>query len=158
MSEAARQSNEAGGRRRYTVFFVTINTNHKAKTAAEEVHLKQRLGRFMRAEFATMSTWNELLTISNTVVTNVHITAGVERAPKPGFIHAHAHVTIEHNGKVALKKPGAQANLQRIVTRALRINGAYAHITLGDSRVLNYVNKEGNAYSAGIQPTVSFDD
>lgn len=137
------------------MFFVTINTNHKPKTAPEEASLKRALEKFVWEEFATMTVWNQLIETTSEIK-NVHIEAGVETARTTGFIHAHCHVTIEHNGLITLRKT-AQSTLQQIAKKTLRTNGAYVQITLGDSRFLNYANKEGNQYSAGIQESVVFD-
>lgn len=149
------------GRLRYTEFFVTINTNHKPKTAAEEFDLKRRLARFVSIDFNDRDTWRQIVTVrpSFDVMQTIKVeAAGIEVGPRTGFVHAHCRLIIEHRGEARLRAAGAQKALQELVTRRVGLNGSYAQIQLANASILNYVSKTATEHAVGIQTSVQFDD
>jgi hypothetical protein len=161
MSAAPAPPSDSLRRLRYTEFFVTINTNHKPKTAAEEIDLKHRLARFIERDFNHQDTWRRIITVrpSFEVVQTIKVeAAGVEVGPRTGFVHAHCTVIIEHRGEARLRAQGAQAALQDLVISRLGLNGAYAQIQLGNASILNYVSKTSTEHTAGIQTAIDFEN
>jgi hypothetical protein len=149
--------------RAYSEYFVTINTNHKARTAEAEHVLKHRVKKFFETRLAAPDVLSELFVFSPNISIVDHVlisAAGVELGPKTGFIHGHAVLLIEHHGQVRLKKQGAQAALQRAVIESVGSRGAYAQIKLSSAALLNYTAKTSGdgteLASGGIQTEISF--
>ena len=139
---------EGGGAgRRYSKYYITINTNHKARTAQAEQYLKTRLKSFLDNRLPDPDILESMLifTPNLSIIDHVVVEAGVEVGPKTGFVHAHAELLIEHHGQVRLKKAGAQAALQRAVIESTGVRGAYVGIQLASAYLLNYVSKTTKA-------------
>lgn len=157
-------STASGARRRYSQYFVTVNTNHKPRTAEAEHVLKQRIKTFFETVLPSPSLLSQMFVFSPSISIVDHVlisSAGVERGPKTGFVHGHAVLLIEHHGEVRLRKQGAQAALQRALIESVGSRGAYAEISLSSATLLNYVTKtsgsETEIESGGIQNEVRFD-
>lgn len=151
-------------RRRYSQYFVTVNTNHKPRTAEAEHVLKQRISVFFQTVLPSAPLLAQLFVFSPSISIVDHVlisSAGVERGPKTGFVHGHAVLLLEHHGEVRLRKQGAQAALQRALIESVGSRGAYAEISLSSATLLNYVTKtsgsETEIESGGIQNEVRFD-
>ena len=153
----------SSNKRRYSQYFITVNTNHKAITAATEHVLKQRVSTFLSTVLPSQLVLADLFVFSPNMSIIDHVliaSAGVERGPKTGFVHGHAVLLIEHHGEVRLKKQGAQAALQRVFRDSVGSRGAYAEIQLSSATLLNYVTKTSGTnkeiVSGGIQNEVRF--
>jgi hypothetical protein len=155
-------SESVPGRRRYSEFNITINTNHKPITAQTKLVLMNRLKRFFETEMHAPALMAEMFVFSPSIsiVDHVLLTPGVEIGPKTGFVHGHAVLLIEHHGEVRLRKQGAQAALQRAVIASIGSRGAYAYIELANASLLNYVTKtsgdKNEIESTGIRNAISF--
>ena len=153
----------ATNKRRYTSFFITVNTNHKPRTAEAEHLLKQRVKAFFENNLLNREMFGDLMSFSPdiSILDHVHLSAAaVELGPKTGFVHGHAVLIIEHHGVIKQKKQGSQAALQRAFQQAVGSRGAYANFQLHNSMLLNYTAKTtGDATelaSGGMQEEVSF--
>lgn len=143
---------------------VTLNTNHAGNTEAEVNDVINALRRFIQHDLAKIENWRELLIIEPDfdAVENVLVDAiGIEVGGKRHFIHVHFLVTVEHHGRMVVRGRGSQRPWQNLLrARIPYLRGAYASVTLHDSRALNYAAKTGEGDEQivvhGIQEPVVF--
>lgn len=129
---------------RYTVLAITINTNKAATTALQERAYKDDLERFIQIEFANPENYRTLLDVEPSFESLDHIdisAIGIERGGIKHRIHVHFVLTIQHHGKVVLKK-GLQKRWQEFVNERLTYSsGSNVTIDLMSGRFLNYAAK-----------------
>lgn len=149
-------------KRAYSAYAITVNTNHKAITAAAEHILKQRVKTFFETQLIQRDLLSSMFTFSPdmSILDHVHLSAaGVERGPKTGFIHGHAVLIFEHHGRLQLRKQGAQAALQTAFRNAVGSRGGYADVQLSSAKLLNYVAKtsadDDKLVAEGMQDSVT---
>lgn len=151
-------------RRRYTQWFVTVNTNHAARSQAEEAFLLDKLEAFVRGPLSKSDTWRHVIKIKPnwSAVDTIRLESiGLERGGKRHFIHMHFVLLLEHHGKAYLKAGGAQRNLQTLLKQFMPyLRGPYVQIKPMDASHLNYVAKDTGTQKAvagvGIQAPVTF--
>lgn len=132
------------GRRRFTFWNVTVNTNHAANSAAEEQRIGDRLERFVRFELSKIENWRRIIRITPSfdAVERIRLDGiGIERGPRKHRMHVHMAVIVEHHGNIDHKH--GQRQFQNLLKEKLpELRGAYVKMRLGNASSLNYTAKE----------------
>lgn len=145
---------------RYSQYHVTINTNHAARTAAEEEDLSTRLQWVIQNVLSRPESWDGVFDIrpSFDSISTISLNGiGIQRGGRQHFIHTHFVLVVQHSGTI---KRVYQPVLQGVVHRAMPyLKGIYVKMTLMKANNLNYTAKESDdpdALFLGVQDALVF--